>query len=73
MRDYLVATWEESGHLGDEHGRTSAERIALYFGDGGTYDASGLDDRTNMLSDVREVVSLMNHGLQHLAMEVARH
>jgi len=47
--------------------------MALYFGEGGTYDASSLDDRANMLSDVREIVSLMEHGLQHLAAEVARH
>ena len=73
MRDYLIATWKESGHLAGDRAGPSEERIALYFGDGGTYDASGLDDRANMLSDVREVVSLMNHGLQHLAMEVARH
>ena len=47
--------------------------MALYFGDGGVYDADGLDDRASMLSDVREVVSLMNHGLQHLETEVSRH
>ena len=72
LRDYLVKTWAESGALGDDPKNLSAPRIALYFGEGGTYDASGLDDRANMLSDVREVVSLFNHGLQHLAMEVAR-
>jgi hypothetical protein len=72
LRDYLVTTWKESGLLGDDPMHPSAERVALYFGDGGTYDADGLEARANMLSDVREVVSLMNHGLQHLAMEVAR-
>ena len=50
----------------------SEARIALYFGDGGTYDASGLDDRASMLSDVCEVVSLLNHDLQLLAMEAAK-
>jgi hypothetical protein len=72
MRDYLISTWTESGAMGDDPRQLSQERIALYFGDGGTYDASGLDDRANMLSDVREIVSLLNHGLQHLAMEVAQ-
>jgi hypothetical protein len=72
MRDYLIASWKESGRLGDDAEHPSPERVALYFGEGGTYDASGLDDRANMLSDVREVVSLMNHGLQHLASEVAQ-
>jgi hypothetical protein len=73
LRDYLVEAWSESGRLGGNPQHPSEERIALYFGEGGTYDASGLDDRANMLSDVREIVSLMEHGLQHLAAEVARH
>ena len=67
IRDYLVSSWQDSELQGD------GQRIALYFGEGGTYDVSGLDDRANMLSDVREAVNLMNHGLQHLAAEVARH
>jgi hypothetical protein len=61
-----------SGVLGNDPAHPSKELVALYFGEGGTYDASGLDARASMLSDVREVVSLMNHGLQHLAMEVGR-
>jgi hypothetical protein len=52
--------------------RPSDDRVALYFGEGGTYDADGLDDRAEMLSDVREAVSLMNHDLRLLAAEVAR-
>jgi hypothetical protein len=71
LRDYLVSSWMQSGTLGSDGMHLSAGRLALYFGDGGTYDASGLDDRVDMLSDVREVVNLMNHGLQHLADEVA--
>ncbi len=73
LRDQLVTTWKESGRLGDDLRHPSDERVALYFGDGGVYDADGLDDRASMLSDVREVVSLMNHGLQHLETEVSRH
>jgi hypothetical protein len=72
MRDYLVSSWKESGNLGGDPEHPSEQRVALYFGEGGDYDATGLDDRANMLSDVREVVSLMNHGLQHLAAEVAQ-
>jgi hypothetical protein len=72
MRDYLVSSWKESGCLGDDPEHPSEERVALYFGEGGIYDASGLDDRANMLSDIREVVSLMNHSLQHLAAEVGQ-
>jgi hypothetical protein len=72
LRDYLVSSWKESGRLGDDPAHPSDALVALYFGEGGTYDANGLDDRAAMLSDVREVVSLMNHALQHLAAEIAR-
>jgi hypothetical protein len=71
-RDYLVQAWKESGRLGPDAQHPSPERVALYFGDGGTYDADGLDDRVDMLSEVREVVDLMSHDLQHLATEAAR-
>jgi hypothetical protein len=72
LRDYLIASWKESGALGASPDHLSEERVRLYFGEGGTYDANGLDDRANMLSDVREMLSLINHGLQHLAAEVAQ-
>jgi hypothetical protein len=72
LREYLVSSWKESGSLGEDAAHPSPALVALYFGDGGAYDASGLDDRANMLSDVREVTGLMNHALQHLAAEVAR-
>ena len=71
-RDYLVQAWKDSGRLGDDPARPSPDRVALYFGEGGTYDADGLDDRVDMLSEVREVVDLMSHDLQHLATEAAR-
>jgi len=72
IRDQLVQSWKESGRLGDDALRPSPERVALYFGEGGTYDADGLDDRADMLSEVREAVDLMNQDLQHLAMEGSR-
>jgi hypothetical protein len=71
IRDYLVASWKESGRLGPDAQHLSDERVALYFGDGGKYDADGLDDRSDMLSEVREAIGLMSHDLQHLATEAA--
>jgi hypothetical protein len=73
VRDYLMRDWKKSGRLGDDAEHPSPERVALYFGDGGLYDADGLDDRADMLSDVREAVGLMFHELQHLETEAARH
>jgi len=72
VRDYLVAAWTQSGRLG-ERGQPSRDRVDLLFGRGGTYDADALDDRGDMLSEVREAIGLMNHELQHLASEEARH
>jgi hypothetical protein len=72
MRDSVVLTWKQSGRLGDDPEHPSPDRIALYFGQGGTYDADGLDDRADMLSEVREAVDLMHHDLQHLATEATR-
>jgi|HubBroStandDraft_2_1064218.scaffolds.fasta_scaffold173733_2 hypothetical protein len=72
VRDGLILSWKQSGRLGDDAARPSPSRTALYFGEGGVYDADGLDDRANMLSEVRELVSLMTYDLQHLATESAR-
>jgi hypothetical protein len=72
IRDALVTTWKESGRLGEDAAHPSARRVALYFGEGGTYDADGLDDRADMLSEVREAVGLMSHDLQRLATEALR-
>jgi hypothetical protein len=72
IRDYLVQSWKESGRLGDDPQHPSAARVALYFGNGGLYDADGLDDRADMLSEVRESIDLMNHDLQDLATEAAQ-
>jgi hypothetical protein len=71
VREALVLSWKESGRLGDDPAHPSPERVALYFGPGGVYDADGLDDRADMLSEVREAVALMSHDLQHLATEAA--
>jgi hypothetical protein len=72
VRDSLILAWKQSGRLGDDPTRPSPARMALYFGGGGNYDADGLDDRANMLSEVRELVDLMTYDLHHLATESAR-
>jgi hypothetical protein len=72
VRAWLVREWRESGRLGKDPAQPSPERVALYFGAGGTYDADALDDRIDMLSEVREALELMNHDLQHLAAEAVR-
>jgi hypothetical protein len=73
IRDYLVNAWKHSGRLGPDSHHIDPEKVALYFGNGGTYDADSLEDRGDMLSEVREAVGLMSHELQYLATEAARH
>ena len=59
IREGLVATWKASGSLGDDPEHPSADRIALYFGTGGIYDADSLESRGEMLIEVRDVIDLM--------------
>ncbi len=71
VRDSLVLAWRQSGRLGDDLAHPSSSRAALYFGEGGVYDADGLDDRAHMLSQVSELVNLMTYDLHHLATAAA--
>jgi hypothetical protein len=70
-REYVVGTWTESGRLGDDPAHPASERVALFFGEGGTYDANGLFARAGMLGELAQTVSLMSHDLQHLARAAA--
>jgi hypothetical protein len=71
IRAELIESWKESGRLGPDAQHIAPDRVALYFGGGGIYDADGLDDRADMLSEVREAIDLMNHDLTHVAGEAA--
>jgi hypothetical protein len=66
-RDDIVDLWKESGRLGDDATHPAPEIVALFFGEGGTYDANGLFARAGMLGELAQSVKLMSHDLQHLA------
>jgi hypothetical protein len=66
-REDVVDMWKGSGRLGDDPAHPAAESVALYFGEGGTYDANGLFARAGMLGELAQIVDLMSHDLQHLA------
>jgi hypothetical protein len=68
IREGLVAKWKASEHFGE---KPSSDRTALFFGAGGTYDADSLEERANMLIEVRDVVDLMSHDLQQLATDIS--
>jgi hypothetical protein len=71
FRETLRTKWMGSGRLGQARAQPSADIVALYFGPGGEYGPDGLDDRVAMLTEVRDVVNLMNHDLQGLATEAS--
>jgi hypothetical protein len=66
-RDDVVKMWKESGRLGDDPTHPAPDRVALSFGEGGTYDANGLFARAGMLGELGQIVNLMSHDLQRLA------
>jgi hypothetical protein len=72
VRDILIETWKQSGRLGPNPAQPDPKLVALYFGQGGTYDAAELDNRSNMLSELREATALMTYDLQLLAREAMR-
>lgn len=71
IRDAVTRMWRESGRLGDDPAQPSSDTVGLFFGEGGRYDADGLDARAAMLSELRQAVELMNHDLQYFATEAA--
>jgi hypothetical protein len=70
-RESLISKWKTTGRLGKDPANPSSERIALYFGPGGIYDADELEDRAEMLLEVRDVIDLMNHDLRQLETDVS--
>jgi hypothetical protein len=71
-REDVLDTWKESGRLGDDPMHPAPERVALFFGEGGTYDANGLFARAGMLGALGQIVSLMSHDLEQLANAAGR-
>jgi hypothetical protein len=70
-RESLTSKWQTSGRLGKDPANPSADRIALYFGAGGIYDADELEDRAEMLLEVRDAIDLMNRDLRQLETDVS--
>jgi hypothetical protein len=72
LRDDLLDTWRASRGLnGGLKGAEASAHVALYFGAGGRYDADELEERAQMLLEVRDMVDLMNHDLRQLASDVS--
>lgn len=68
-RDWLLSAWKDAERFTD---KPNDPQRTLLFGNGGRYDADGLEDRAAMLDELEATVSLMNHELQHLATEASQ-
>ena len=69
-RELLVADWRKHEWLGEVKSETEQKRIALFFGDGGTYSVEEFQIRAQMLGFLKTYVNLMNQHLNALIREV---
>jgi len=70
MREEIVQQWREAGRLGEPGTETEQKRIALFFGEGGTYSMEELRDRSAMLDLLRSHIDLMTQDLNLLIREL---
>ena len=69
-RELLVADWRKHEWLGEPQSETEQKRVALFFGDGGTYSVEEFQIRAQMLGFLKTYVNLMNQHLNGLIREV---
>ena len=70
FRETLISRWQEDGRLGTPGSETEQRRLALFFGEGGTYEIEDLRARASMLDLLEADVNLMSEHLQLLMQEV---
>lgn len=70
LRETLIARWRRHGRLDDPGSEAERRRIALFFGEGGTYEIDDLRDRAAMLDLLESDINLMSHDLERLMQEV---
>ena len=59
LRESLIMRWRQDGRLGEAGSEQETRRIALFFGDGGSYSIEDLRDRAAMLELLKADVNLM--------------
>lgn len=70
LRETLIARWREDGRLGEPGSDTEQRRIALFFGEGGTYTVEDLRARAAMVDRLEADVNLMSQHLERRLQEV---
>jgi hypothetical protein len=69
LRETLITRWRQHGRLGEAGSATEQRRLALFFGQGGTYEIEDLRARAAMLDLLEADVNLMSQDLEQLMQE----
>lgn len=70
LRESLIARWRQDGRFGEAGSTTEQRRIALFFGEGGSYEIEDLRARAAMLDLLEADINLMSQDLERLMQEV---
>ena len=70
LRESLIMRWRQDGRLGEACSELEQRRIALFFGDGGSYSIEDLRDRAAMLELLKTDINLMSQDLKRLMEEI---
>lgn len=70
LREGLIENWKDVEQLDNRSKRKKQDLIALYFGDGGTYNADQLENRANMYDQLESIIKLMKLNLKSLRSQV---
>lgn len=70
LRESLILRWRQDGRLGEVGSEREQRRIALFFGDGGSYDIEDLRARAAMLDLLEADINLMSQDLEQLLEEI---
>jgi hypothetical protein len=69
LRGKIVENWLDFGQIADTKEKNKEEVYSLYFGGGGVYTASQLENRANMHDQIESYIKLMKQDLNQLATE----
>jgi len=69
LREQLVKDWRGKGRLGDPNSDDEQKRLALLFGEGGSYGIDDLRARTEMLDEWGTTIDLFYEDLERFTRE----
>jgi hypothetical protein len=70
LRESLIIRWRQDGRFGEAGSETEQRRIALFFGEGGSYEIEDLRARAAMLDLLESDINLMSQDLERLMEEI---